>query len=503
MAASGLGVDVPSCDMSDGLQESDKFQALRELLLDAEHRDLEDLRARLYEFEVGSPDRLSRDLAEALRKRAREGDRAFEDLVEALQPGTEAAIERSVAVDKSRLAGSLFPIMGPAIRSYVAEFFRNLARDFNETIRNTTSFERLKWRVQARLAGRPFSEYVILKTASYKVEELVGGLWRLWLLLSLVLAGILAGAVFHFLRAGKWDAFAGALRDEPGIEVIGSNRWEGITGLRDPLARDPAEIARASGIDPAKVNLDFKPYLSLHPGFVRQREAEQAEKFAALAEARRELARIEKNLADAREQIAAERKKFETRLAGMQQSQAEARRETLEEMIRSRYGHLTDLKWSFTDAGVTVSGGIPEPEFSRLKKQLAALPSLGEVDASGLTNAGDSRIDWLREIPVNFDSGKDTGLEAERKMRVVAKSASDLKAVADRVGVTLVFKVISHPLVGRNRGANQVIERSRAQQVRDELIAAGIPPEAVTVKLSEEMDQAGDGVDVVPERAPE
>jgi hypothetical protein len=328
-------------------------------------------------------------------------------------------------------------------------------------------------------------------------------------LISLVVTGLIVGGVYHFRKAKRWDSFADALRGEPGIEVIEFRRGEGVTGLRDPLARDPAEVARAHGIDPAKAGLDFKPYLSLHPEFAQKREAELAEKFAALTgdlnetSSRAEV--TDRTLASFWKEMEAGRKSLEEGLGELKRSETEARKTMLEEMIRSRYSHLADLKWEFTDVGVRVSGEVPEPDFSQIKKQLTVLPSLGEVDVSGLSNVSADRIGRLmaeiKAMPVIFDSGTEDALDAELVMAQMAKLVGELKAVADRADVKLAFTVVSHPLIGKSRDANQIIERARAAQVRARLIASGIPPTDITVKLSEETDQAGNGVVVLPERA--
>ncbi len=136
-----------------------------------ERRELAALREHVEALDEESVERLARDLAAALRRRHAEGGASFEELVAALQGGTESAIQRSVSEDKSRLSRALFPIMGPAIRNYVIDLFRGMVEDLNETIRETTSAERLKWRVQAKLAGKSYSEYVLLRTRAFRIEE--------------------------------------------------------------------------------------------------------------------------------------------------------------------------------------------------------------------------------------------------------------------------------------------------------------------------------------------
>ena len=148
------------------------LQQLRELIVGQEIQTTKDLQARVEKLQSTGylAEHLAEHLAEALRDREKKPDE-FEDLAQALQASTESAIQRSVNVDKEPLTKALFPIMGPAIRTYVLELFRGLSEELNRSIQNATSAERMKWRVQAKLAGKPYSEYVLLKTRSFQVEE--------------------------------------------------------------------------------------------------------------------------------------------------------------------------------------------------------------------------------------------------------------------------------------------------------------------------------------------
>ncbi len=157
--------------MSPTPKPTDSLDQLKELILGDELRELLVLSERLKELDEDSVDRLARDLAAALHRRREMGDQSYDELVAAIQPGLESAIQRSVTEDKSTLSKALFPIMGPAIRNYVVDLFRGMVEEFNETVRNTTSAERIKWRFQAKLAGKSYSEFVILKTRSFFTEE--------------------------------------------------------------------------------------------------------------------------------------------------------------------------------------------------------------------------------------------------------------------------------------------------------------------------------------------
>jgi len=73
-----------------------------------------------------------------------------------------------------------------------------------------------------------------------------------------------------------WNAYLERLAAEPGVVVLASGKQDGaffVTGLRDPLARDPAEFAAAANIAPESVRSRWEPYQALHPAFVTARAA--------------------------------------------------------------------------------------------------------------------------------------------------------------------------------------------------------------------------------------
>lgn len=94
-----------------------------------------------------------------------------------------------------------------------------------------------------------------------------------------------AGAVFAIavaiwagisIREGqRWRQYLAAISEEPGIVVTHQERRGGrfsISGLRDPLSRDPAQLLQSAGIPADKVSSRWEPYLSLSPRFVALRQ---------------------------------------------------------------------------------------------------------------------------------------------------------------------------------------------------------------------------------------
>jgi OOP family OmpA-OmpF porin len=88
---------------------------------------------------------------------------------------------------------------------------------------------------------------------------------------------VLALGVWLFLGLrdrGRWNAYLASLRAEPGIVVVSAARQDGkytVTGLRDPLARDPATLVPQHQLAAGAVVGHWELYQALHPALVLAR----------------------------------------------------------------------------------------------------------------------------------------------------------------------------------------------------------------------------------------
>lgn len=74
----------------------------------------------------------------------------------------------------------------------------------------------------------------------------------------------------------RWNAYLERVAAEPGVVLLASGKRDGayfVTGLRDPLARDPAEFVTAANLAPESIRSRWEPYQALHPPFVTARAA--------------------------------------------------------------------------------------------------------------------------------------------------------------------------------------------------------------------------------------
>lgn len=89
-------------------------------------------------------------------------------------------------------------------------------------------------------------------------------------------AVLITGWTYSAIRHSRqWHDFVQAVRREPGIVVIETGKRGGkytLSGLRDPLARDPAILLTQAGLRPDDVQLRWQSYLSMQQPFARMRE---------------------------------------------------------------------------------------------------------------------------------------------------------------------------------------------------------------------------------------
>ena len=96
----------------------------------------------------------------------------------------------------------------------------------------------------------------------------------LTVIVSALVIGLLVWGFFWFRDQRRWDGYVERLRTEPGIVVSENGRREGkrfLSGLRDPLARDPNLVMQEFQIDPNDVISHWEPFQSLTPEFALSR----------------------------------------------------------------------------------------------------------------------------------------------------------------------------------------------------------------------------------------
>jgi OOP family OmpA-OmpF porin len=76
----------------------------------------------------------------------------------------------------------------------------------------------------------------------------------------------------------EWSKFLHALKNQPGIVVVSHDRDGGkfhVTGFRDPMAAEPAQLVSQAGFKADDANFELAPYYSLDDAMVARRSADK------------------------------------------------------------------------------------------------------------------------------------------------------------------------------------------------------------------------------------
>ena len=137
---------------------------LRELLVGQELEDLAGLQARL-----ADPAKRAEDLAQVLPEAIRTAK--AKSLRDALEPIVERSFQTSVRKNPKEVADAIYPVIGPAIRASIAAAIRDFAEALNQIVEKSASLRSIRWRIEALMTGKPFSEILLSKSLLYSVEQ--------------------------------------------------------------------------------------------------------------------------------------------------------------------------------------------------------------------------------------------------------------------------------------------------------------------------------------------
>lgn len=341
-------------------------------------------------------------------------------------------------------AGDLTVIVEPGPQAYVAAVVRGQPPDSLPTkLQTTLETIHLQWSNPLESFEGDASGFVTTKPLLDECIETVlasdraarqAGFRRFAWIIPVVL--LLAAVTWWGTRGRRqWDAALTRLEAEPGITVIRSEREDGkwqLTGMRDPLATNPALLLASRGVDSTDVVARWEPYISTEPALV-------------LARARRVLAPP---------------------------------------------GGVT-LK---VDGDVlVVEGRAPAVWILRAESLAPALAGVGAVDLSRMTPGLPADMEPLASAierrHVLFAPGSDVLDEAALATTVtIASQFADIVSAArtHRLGIALQVVGRADP-TGTERD-NLALSRRRASAVRDRLIALGVAATQLTVHATGSSD---------------
>jgi OOP family OmpA-OmpF porin len=258
-------------------------------------------------------------------------------------------------------------------------------------------------------------------------KQLSPWLWILPLMLLLLVGGWVIRRTIVRLRV---DDYVQRLREEPGIVVanaeLRNGKWQ-ISGLRDPLAADPASFLSQSGLNAKRVAFHWESYQALNPAIVMRR-------------------------------------------------------------LAASLNPPPSVSLSLKGNTVEVTGSVPQYWVERARTLIAALPAGSpNVDLSSLRDVQDPEFIRLRNAIqghiIAFDSNADRPARGEdATLDAVADEFHQLMRVTRRLGFSARMMISGHADAVGNETANLSLSAARAEVVRSMLKARGIAPELLTVR---------------------
>ncbi len=152
-------------------EEDLKWEELRALFIGDQQAYIQQITEFLQDREKFAKE-IGRNLPNALRVSHSINPELARELIDAVQPILEQAIEQSARENTHELSDHLQPIFGPAIRKSINDTFRRMDQSFNSILLRTISLRGVKYRIEAWRTGRSFSEVMISHSLTFKVKEI-------------------------------------------------------------------------------------------------------------------------------------------------------------------------------------------------------------------------------------------------------------------------------------------------------------------------------------------
>ena len=165
-------------------------------------------------------------------------------------------------------------VVAAVIRGTAPSDFRRTLQEAVETLHLQFGDELEKFSGDTAVFGDAKGSLEGCLRSEFRAEEKKPRTRAAWIAGGLAL-GLLAVGVFFYVRDGnRWRSYVAALRAEPGLVVLDADRgWftHSVTGLRDPLARDPQMFLAGAGLAADDVVGTWTPYYALEPALVAAR----------------------------------------------------------------------------------------------------------------------------------------------------------------------------------------------------------------------------------------
>ncbi len=163
----GREIPDPEGDGDNGaFGEARRLEELRTLLRGPDWDKVVELRERL-----SDPEKYAEDVGRALPSAVTLSRGQDQRLEQSLSPIVAESFKDTVRRDPRTFADAIFPVIGPAIRKYIANALAGIVQSINQGLNNTFTPRGLRWRWEAFRTGTSFGEIALRHSLVYRVEQ--------------------------------------------------------------------------------------------------------------------------------------------------------------------------------------------------------------------------------------------------------------------------------------------------------------------------------------------
>jgi OOP family OmpA-OmpF porin len=251
----------------------------------------------------------------------------------------------------------------------------------------------------------------------------------MWALPLVLLVATGAWIVERQVEAHRVDTYLSSLRELPGVVVTGAERRDGkwhVTGLRDPLAADPAKVLAQANLDPDRVVNHWEPYQALNPIIVLKR-------------------------------------------------------------LTASLNPPPGLLFTLDGSTIRAVGTAPQHWVERARVYIASLPvGSPPVDMSSVKDIQDPTFVRLRDAiqahVISFETNAPRPDAQDALLDTIAQELSELIRVAKGLGFSVRVMIVGHADATGKETSNLALAGARAEVVRAMLKARGIAPYLLSVR---------------------
>ncbi len=330
------------------------------------------------------------------------------------------------------------------------------------------------------------------------------------------LAAVLVGALVAALiigarRQAQWNDFLSQLRTQPGIAVTEAARgWMSksrVRGLRDPLAANPAELARAAQLDPEGIRFEWSAYQALDPALVLQRfRAAYPPPSTVKAEMEGGVLRLS---GSAPYEWVVPVREGASKIPGIQ-TVADDKLEIayppqpLLQRFRDRFGNPEGIQATMGLKGTLVlSGEATHAWLGQVRVGAKEIPGIREIDERQVVDLDLQTFKETKSVIesafvyflVDKDNFATEGFSALSRLPEQIRRCLD---AAKRLGYVAEIEIHGHADAVGTETRNAELSRRRAEAVQDFLITCGFGPESFRVMALGASRPAGEAT---PEQA--